>query len=253
MLVSSAHPLQINLPIRDVHVIHVLCIRRRLIIAIHLEVDVHTPPVPGNPERRDRAIDRVHLIIHRNGLVKQIIVRLALHLQDHVVPRIIFRKYALYARNVFQRKYIPRTARITSTTTPEKTSAVHPHPFPCSNPVPTRLPSTPSIASATNAKNRNAATPSASETIPPCYLSLGHPAAGFFFSRDFFTASFQSPSILNSSGLGPRLSGAFSAALGMMGNRRFIHESLSFRCLDRQHGTLSVIQLAPVPHEVKLP
>ena len=32
---------------------------------------------------------------------------------------------------------------------------------------------------------------------------LGQPSAGFFFSSDFFIASFQSPSILSKSGLGP--------------------------------------------------
>lgn len=61
------------------------------------------------------------------------------------------------------------------------------------------------------------------ESLPAIYWvdfgsSFGHPAAGFFFVRDFFTASFQLPSILRRSGLGPRLTGV-EAVLGMRGNR----------------------------------
>lgn len=82
---------------------------------------------------------------------------------------------------------------------------------------------------------------------------LGQPSAGFFFASDFFTASFQSPSIFNISGLGPRFIGVFFVVLGMGGNRRFIHEPLSFRRLDRQYCTLSVIQLTPIPNEIELP
>ena len=82
---------------------------------------------------------------------------------------------------------------------------------------------------------------------------LGHPLTGFFLVMDFFTASFQSPSIFNRSGLGPRFSGAFFAVLGMRHDRRFVHEPLSFRRLDRQHSALSVIQLTPIPDEIELP
>ena len=40
--------------------------------------------------------------------------------------------------------------------------------------------------------------------MPRYYFSFGHPVAGFFLARDFFTASFESPSIFNRSGAGPR-------------------------------------------------
>lgn len=44
-----------------------------------------------------------------------------------------------------------------------------------------------------------------------CAFYFGQPVVGFFFASDFLTDSCQSPSIFNSSGLGPGCAGGFFA------------------------------------------
>ncbi len=83
-------------------------------------------------------------------------------------------------------------------------------------------------------------------------FSLGHPSTGFFFDRDFFTASCHLPSILRVSGFGPLLAGFFFAGLDMIW-RRLVSQPLSLCRFYRQNRSLAVIHSAIVPEKVVLP
>ena len=83
--------------------------------------------------------------------------------------------------------------------------------------------------------------------------AFGHPVAGFFLARDFLTALFQSPLIFNRSGSGPRGTGVVFFAFLRMIWGRVVGQTLSFRRFDCQHCSLTVIQFATIPEEIKLP
>lgn len=96
---------------------------------------------------------------------------------------------------------------------------------------------------------------------------FGQPSAGFFLDRDFFTRSFQFPLSFNLSAFGPGvpfflewfelLTAFFLLTLRsiclLLVKWIFVHEPLSFGCLDCRNGALSIVHLAIVPHEVELP
>ena len=81
---------------------------------------------------------------------------------------------------------------------------------------------------------------------------LGQPSVGFFFDKDFFTASCHLPSILRVSGLGPVLVGCFFLAGLDMVWGRLVCEPLSLSRFYRQNRSLAVIQPAVVPKKIVL-
>jgi|ERR1039458_2002160 hypothetical protein len=89
---------------------------------------------------------------------------------------------------------------------------------------------------------------------------FGQPLAGFFFRSDSLTASRQSPCSLSVSGFGPGglvcgfgfLIAFFSSCVSVY-QWFFIHQPFPFGCLYCCDRALSIVELAMVPHKVKLP
>ena len=80
-------------------------------------------------------------------------------------------------------------------------------------------------------------------------LYLGHPSVGFFFVKEFWTASCHLPDSFNISGLGPGVVFFFGvfffiSCLELHASIRhwlFVHQPLSFRSFQRENRTLSIV------------